>query len=106
MPLYPCVQIFKEDNDKALDKLIQEAQKGMYQLIIVDELLSAYQNQLLDKEKVTALMDIAKACKTELVLTGRNPAKELLDRADYITEMVCIRHPYEKGISAREGIEY
>ena len=42
----------------------------------------------------------------ELVLTGRNPPDWVLERADYITEMVCRRHPYDRGISAREGIEF
>jgi len=41
----------------------------------------------------------------EIVLTGRNPSDKLLERADYITEMVKKRHPYDKGIAAREGIE-
>ena len=41
-----------------------------------------------------------------MVLTGRNPWQEILDAADYITEMRAVRHPYEKGIGAREGIEY
>ena len=41
----------------------------------------------------------------EVVLTGRDPAPELLSRADYITEMKKIRHPFEQGIPARLGIE-
>ena len=42
----------------------------------------------------------------EVVLTGRKAPKELLDRADYITEFRAERHPFEKGVQAREGIEY
>ncbi|MBO5144651.1 MAG: cob(I)yrinic acid a,c-diamide adenosyltransferase [Lachnospiraceae bacterium] len=96
----------KEVNDKELDRLIKAVQEGRYQLVILDELLSAYQNELIDKEKVITLINMAKQYKTELVLTGRNPAQELLDQADYITEMACVRHPYEKGVHARPGIEY
>jgi cob(I)alamin adenosyltransferase len=58
-----------------------------------------------ENEKVIKLADCAKGY-TELVFTGRNPAGELLSRADYITEMVCTRHPFEKGVNAREGIEF
>ena len=42
----------------------------------------------------------------ELVLTGRDAPDWLLERADYITEMGKRRHPYDRGIAAREGIEY
>lgn len=96
----------KEDNNRVLDELIDATRKSRYQVLILDELLSAYQNELLDRQKIITLMELAKEHTTELVLTGRNPAQEILDRADYITEMVCIRHPYEKGINARTGIEF
>ena len=42
----------------------------------------------------------------EVVITGRNPDEKLLAIADYITEMKNIRHPYEKHIAARKGIEF
>ena len=41
-----------------------------------------------------------------MVLTGRNPSQALLDAADYVTEMKKIKHPYERGVAARKGIEY
>ena len=44
--------------------------------------------------------------KLEVILTGRNPSKELLAAADYVTEMVMRAHPYTRGIPARKGIEY
>ena len=44
--------------------------------------------------------------RTELVLTGRDPADFLVSCADYLTEMKCLRHPYQKGVPAREGVEY
>ena len=42
----------------------------------------------------------------EVVMTGRGPSDGLMECADYITEMVMGRHPFERGIPAREGIEY
>ena len=42
----------------------------------------------------------------ELVLTGRDAPGWMLERADYITEMKKLRHPYDRGVAAREGIEY
>lgn len=44
--------------------------------------------------------------KVELILTGRRARKELLEYADYVTEMQEIKHPYTRGILVREGIEY
>ncbi|MDE5834695.1 MAG: cob(I)yrinic acid a,c-diamide adenosyltransferase, partial [Ruminococcus sp.] len=42
----------------------------------------------------------------EIILTGRNPSEIFLENADYISEINSVKHPYEKGISARKGIEY
>ena len=42
----------------------------------------------------------------EVVLTGRVPAPWMLEAADYSTEMRCRRHPYEKGVAARRGVEF
>jgi cob(I)alamin adenosyltransferase len=42
----------------------------------------------------------------EVVLTGRNPPEEIMEMADYISEMKCLRHPYERGFPAREGVEF
>lgn len=91
-------------NDKAVKAMIKAVKEECYQMLIVDELLSAYRGGFVDK---TAVLDLVQLCKgtTELVFTGRNPEKELLDRADYITEMRNERHPFEKGITARAGIE-
>ena len=44
--------------------------------------------------------------RLEVVLTGRGPSEELLSRADYVTEMRAVKHPYEKGVGARKGVEY
>ena len=42
----------------------------------------------------------------ELILTGRRVPQELIEQADLVTEMREVKHPYQKGISARRGIEY
>ena len=42
----------------------------------------------------------------EVVLTGRNPSQHLLDAADYVTEMRKRKHPFERGIAARRGVEF
>lgn len=74
-------------------------------LVLLDEVLGGLEAGILRLEDVLSGLDeLPGGC--EVVLTGRNAPQELLDRADYITEMKPRRHPYEKGVSAREGIEY
>ena len=84
---------------------LREALALPFDLLVLDEAASAYATGLLD----TALLEEAihhRPPNTELVLTGRNPAALLLEAADYITEMKCCKHPFERGIAAREGIEF
>ena len=48
----------------------------------------------------------SKPAELEVVLTGRNPSPALMELADYITEMRKLRHPYDRGVAARRGIEF
>lgn len=73
-------------------------------LLVLDEVGDALSLGMLDQQKLLALLD--HRGETEIVLTGHAPVDCLMARADYITEMKAHRHPYEKGIPAREGIEY
>ncbi len=102
------------DADKAAitqchNNLLAEArewvQRGEVQMLVLDEFCAAYRLSLLDR--VLALELIAQMPEgCELVLTGRDPAQELLECADYVSEIHAVKHPYEKGIAARKGIEY
>ena len=80
------------------------AREGACTLLVLDELCAAYGLGLVDRAAVLSLLDDHGSA--ELVLTGRDPAPELLERADYITEMKLVKHPYEKGVKARKGIEF
>lgn len=77
---------------------------GKTQMVILDEACAAVNTGLLPLEQLLALLD-DQSEEIEIILTGRDPHPALLERADYITEMKKIRHPYEKGVRAREGIE-
>lgn len=74
-------------------------------LIVLDEFIDAYNMNLLDKEFADNLI-LKHYNNAEIVLTGRNPSKALLDNADYISEIHAVKHPYSSGITARRGIEY
>ena len=72
-------------------------------LLILDEACAALRAALLPD---ALLQKAVLNAPYEVVLTGRDPADWMLQNADYITEFTARRHPYEKGIPAREGIEY
>lgn len=74
-------------------------------LLVLDEACSAWQTGLVDQELLQKAV-LEKRPEVELVLTGRKPPEWMTQAADYITEMRCHRHPYERGISAREGVEF
>ncbi|MGE5138384.1 MAG: cob(I)yrinic acid a,c-diamide adenosyltransferase [Rudaea sp.] len=78
---------------------------GDYDLLILDEINGTVSSGLLDVQDVLKLLD-EKPEDLSLVLTGRNAAPELIERADLVTEMREIKHPYQKGILAQKGIDY
>lgn len=79
--------------------------EGGFDMLVLDEIIGACGLGFINEDTVIEAL----ACKPdglEVILTGRGPSPELEAQADYITEMVMRRHPYERGIPAREGIEY
>jgi len=77
---------------------------GNYDLVILDEINCVLAKNLIPLEEV---LDLAKNHgKVELVFTGRDAPKELMDAADYVNVVQCIKHPWQKGVVARRGIEY
>ncbi len=86
------------------NSLLQRAFSGEFEMIILDEFNCAYSYNLLDRELAKSL--ILNSPEKEIILTGREPAEVFLERADYISEIKCVKHPYQKGISARKGIEF
>jgi len=98
----------KEDVDLAEEalKTAEEAVKSReYDVIVLDEVNVALNLKLVRTERVLQLIK-DKPAQTELVLTGRKAPKEIIEAADLVTEMVEVKHPYNKGFKARKGIEY
>lgn len=93
----------QEQNDR-LNAVLQSVLREEYDLIVLDELLCACSNGSADCGLAERILNTK--TKTELVLTGRNAPPFFLLRADYVTVMQKEKHPYDRGIPAREGIEY
>ncbi len=85
----------------AVDKI----SSGVYPLVILDELNVALDLGLVSDEDVRQVLE-ARGEKQHLVITGRNAADWLIDEADLVTEMVEVKHPYQKGILAQKGIDW
>jgi len=77
---------------------------GDYDLVILDEINCVLDKGLIPIEDVFEI--IRNHGKVELVFTGRDAPKELMDAADYVNVVTGIKHPWQKGIVARKGIEY
>ena len=74
-------------------------------LLVLDEACAAWRTDLVDRDLLrSAVLD--RPPGQEVVLTGRRPPEWMEEAADYITEMHCHRHPFERGVPAREGVEF
>jgi cob(I)alamin adenosyltransferase len=79
-------------------------QNNEYDIVILDEINLAVDYGLIPMAEILHLID-SKPEEVELILTGRNVKREIIERADLITEMVDRKHYYGKGVPARKGIE-
>lgn len=89
----------------ALQFAREKMESGEYDLLILDEVNNAVSTGLLPLGEVMRLLD-AKPPDFSIVLTGRAAPPELIDRADLVTEMREVKHPYQKGIFAQKGIDF
>ena len=98
-----------EEHRRAAEAALAEARAaitgGSYDLIVLDEINYAVKFGLLSVADVLALLDV-RPPSLHLVLTGRDAAPELIARADLVTEMRLVKHPYQRGIKAQRGIEF
>jgi cob(I)alamin adenosyltransferase len=99
----------REEHEKAATEALKFAESlmlsGKYDILILDELNVAVSLGLVKITDVLSLLD-KKPAKMDIVITGRDARQELIDRADLVTEMKEIKHPYQKGILAQRGIDF
>ncbi len=95
----------REEIIKCHNQLLAKAFSDRYNMVILDEFNVSYFYGLLDREMAGRFI-LDKEREAEIVLTGRNPDQVFLDAADYVSELCAVKHPYEKGMVARKGIEF
>ena len=110
-PLHPYFKTYDESELESLRKEFsefwEEATKNLenYDLVLIDEFGPGVNWGVIPEELALKFLE-EKPENTELILTGRDFPESLIEKADYVSEIKKIKHPYDKGILAREGIEF
>jgi cob(I)alamin adenosyltransferase len=120
--LAPCIRIEQfgregfisvkdgpDDEDLAraragLAKALEAMLSGEYRIIVLDEINTAAHFKIVPEKDVLDFLD-RRPTGVEIVLTGRYAPASFMDRADLVTEMNAVKHYFDKGVKAREGIE-
>lgn len=103
-----------ETKDASRDRIVaqqafsyaeQEARAGNYNIVIFDEINIALRYNYIDVDQVLAFLD-GRNPGQHVILTGRNAPEVLIARADLVTEMKMIKHPFDQGILAQKGVDF
>jgi len=98
----------EDDREQAQEAMLfarRAVTGGEYDIVVLDEVFGGLRFGLISLDEVMGLI-CAKPPKVELVLTGREAPPEVIQAADLVTEMNAVKHPYDRGVKARKGIEY
>lgn len=93
----------KHYNTKALDEIVKFC--SPFDILLLDEVLCAVRLNVLSEDKLMCFLE-QKPRGLEIIMTGHEVSDRMIQIADYVTEMKKIKHPYDKGQPAREGIEF
>jgi cob(I)alamin adenosyltransferase len=103
-----CFLSRKEEKEKvseAMDLAEKIVKSGKYDVVILDEINNTVNRKLVSNTRVIKLIKTRKP-SVEVVLTGRNATREIMELGDYVTVMKKIKHPFTKGIRVRFGVDY
>lgn len=86
-------------------EVVDRIGRGGYDMLVMDEFAAAYRYGLIDPDEAKEFLT-NRPENLEVVLTGRDPAPEMIEIADYVSEIQKVKHPFDRGIRARRGIEF
>lgn len=99
----------REDHEKIAGEAVrlasEKVRSGAYDIVILDEINYAIDLGLVPVSDVLKILD-ARPPGVSVVLTGNRAADQIVERADLVTEMREIKHPFKKGIRAKKGIDF
>ncbi|MDB8709180.1 cob(I)yrinic acid a,c-diamide adenosyltransferase [Mediterraneibacter gnavus] len=87
------------------NRALEQVKSGAYDMLVMDEFMAADRYGLIPHEEAIQFLK-EKPEGLEIVLTGRDPSEDLIEAADYVSEIRKVKHPFDCGICARRGIEY
>jgi len=93
------------ETKQAYDYAVKALSGGQYDMVVLDEIFIAHWRGFLSLAQIMDLMKM-KPANVELILTGRKAPQEVVKKADLVTEMLMIKHPFSDGVQQRKGIEY
>ena len=96
-----AAQIFKGIFDRSVTMALTEK----YDMIVLDEVFEAISAGMLSESEVFEFIANAPA-SMEIIMPGHNPSQKFIDISDYVTEFKKIKHPYDRGITGRIGVEF
>jgi len=97
-----------EEHIKAAKEALQYVKDSLqkdYDIIIMDEVNMAIKEKLISVQEVMEVLKI-RPKYLHIILTGRNAPRKLIEKADLVTEMTEIKHPFKQGIMAQPGVDY
>ena len=99
----------REEHEKIAGEAVrlatQKVRSGRYDIVILDEINYAVDLRLVRLSDVLGILD-ARPARVSIVLTGNRAADEIIERADLVTEMREVKHPFRKGVRAKKGIDF
>ena len=100
----------REEHERAAREAIEFAKKEIqskkWDIVILDEVNNAVSLHLVSEDDILSLIDFSKEHIQHLILTGRDAPASFIEKADLVTEMRDVKHPFEKGIKGKRGLEY
>lgn len=90
---------------QGIDEVLRQLENNEIDLLILDESLGALETGIISIGQLMSILN-TKPEGVEVVLTGRNAPKELIEKAHLVTEMVPVKHYFDEGVNARKGIEF
>lgn len=98
-------ETLQEEMEEAIIRLSEFIQNDPPDLLIMDEILITIRDNFFSEEKLLNFIQ-DKPEQTELVLTGRAVTEKIMEQADYVSRIEKVKHPFDKGILGRRGIEF
>ena len=94
----------RQINAEQFADMVKMLENDHYDMLVLDEVLGSIEAGLLDDQLIVNFLK-NRPEQLEVVMTGRYPTEELEELADYVSRIDKVKHPYDKGIPARAGIE-